>query len=147
MATVTVDVTKMITKLDFLTQAVADEAEIMINQAAKIGADTAKRTLEQAVTKYGTERYARGQGNGPGRDDTGSMIDSLQALPPKVTKGKIEVAFGWGRGKTKKYYKFQEYGTAKIKAALSLFAGRTAILNELPRLENNMKQRIRGKMK
>lgn len=147
MATGKVDVTKIITKLDFLKQEVADEAEIMINQAAQIGAEVARRTLQEATTKYGIERWSRGQGNGPGRDDTGSMVDNLEALPPRVTKGKVEAAFGWTRGKTKKYYKYQEEGTAKIKAALSLFAGRTAILNELPRLERNMKQRIRGKMK
>lgn len=147
MAVVTIDVTKMITKLDFLTQSVADEAEVMINQAAQIGAEVAKRTLQESVTKYGTQRYSHGRGNGPGRDDTGSMVDSLQALPPKVTKGKIEVAFGWAKGKEKKYYKFQEYGTKKIKAALSLFSGRTAVVNELPRLERNMKQRIQRKMK
>lgn len=75
------------------------------------------------------------------------MIEDISAYDPQVSNTKLSLKFGWGRGKTKEYYKYQEYGTSKIQAALSLLDGRMAIINELPRLERNMKARIRRKTK
>lgn len=147
MATTKVDISGALAKLDLLNEVVAEEAELMIKQATDLAVDVAKRKLVASTTKWGQKRFSEGRGASAGRDDTGSMIEDLQAYDFKVSEGKIEARFGWGAGKTKKYYKYQEYGTAKIKAALSLFEGRTAIINELPRLAKNMEARIARKMK
>lgn len=147
MATTRVDISGFLNKLDLLNEVVAEEAEKLIEEATEIAVDVAKRKLVDSTTKWGQKRFAAGRGASAGRDDTGSMIDNLTAYDFKVSAGKIEARFGWGPGRSKKYYKYQEYGTAKIKAALSLFEGRTAMLNELPRLSKNMKARIARKMK
>lgn len=147
MATTKVDITEMLIKFDLLNEVVAQEAEIMIMQATKLAAEASRRKLIASTTRWGQKRFSEGRGASAGRDDTGSMIENLQSYDFKVSKGKIEARFGWGPGRTKKYYKYQEYGTAKIKAALSLFDGRTTMSNELPRLINNMKARIARKMK
>lgn len=151
MATTTVDVTNLILKFNFLEQVVADELENMLMQAAEIGAETARASLDVAETNYGRYRMSIGRGNTAGRNDTGSMINDLRALPPKVSEGKVEVKFGWGRGRSKGYYDIQEEGSDKfnthITGAHSLLDGKRAVLNELPRLERNMKARISRKMK
>jgi hypothetical protein len=67
-------------------------------------------------------------------------------LKPVVKAGEVLASFGWGRGRSKTYYKYQEYGTGKIKAANSLLTGQRAVLRELPRLERNMKARIRRRL-
>jgi hypothetical protein len=144
MATAKVDIKKMLIKLDLLDETVAQEVRVMTFQAAEIGAEAARKKLINSTTKWGRKRFAEGRGASAGRDDTGSMIAGLQA---HISPSKTEARFGWARGETKKYYKYQEYGTAKIKAALSLFEGRTAVLNELPRLTKNMKARIARKTK
>lgn len=144
MATAKVDVSGALNKLDLLSDTVAHEARVMVAQAAEIGAEVARKKLISSTTKWGEKRFAMGRGASAGRDDTGSMIADLQA---HVSPSGTQARFGWTRGMVKPYYKFQEYGTTKIKAALSLFEGRTTVLNELPRLEHNMKQRIARKMK
>lgn len=125
---------------------IQQEAIILAEQAAKIGEEAAKRRLDLAVTRYGVKRFSSGRGGSAGRNDTGSMISNLRALKPVVKAGEIIAKFGWGQGRSKKYYKYQEEGTAKIRAANSLLAGRRAVLNELPRLERNMKARIRRRL-
>lgn len=147
MATSKTDVTRLVTKFNFLEQTIADEIEVMLVQAAEIGTEVAQKSLDLAVTPYGSKRFAGGRGNSAGRNDTGSMINDLRAMPPRVTMGKVEVQFGWGRGRSKKYYKYQEEGTSKIRGAFSLLDGKRAILNALPRLEKNMKARVSRKMK
>jgi hypothetical protein len=147
MATAKVDITNLLIKLDLLNETVAQEAELMIKQVTELAAEVARKKLISSTTKWGRKRFSEGRGASDGRDDTGSMIADLQAYDFKVSEGLIEARFGWGPGKAKKYYKYQEYGTAKIKAALSLFEGRTAMVNEMPRLIKNMKARIARKMK
>ena len=147
MSTAKTDVTRLVTKFNFLEQAIADELEVMIIQAAEIGAETARKSLDLAVTPYGLKRFSAGQGNSAGRNDTGSMIEDLKAFKPRVTKQKVEVEFGWKGNGDKKYYKFQEEGTSKIRGAFSLMDGKRAVLNALPRLEKNMKARVSRKMK
>lgn len=147
MAKTRVDIAKGIAKLDLTSSVAQQEATVLLEQAAQIGVDVAQRKLVLSTTKWGTKRFNSGRGASAGRDDSGSMIDNLRADKVDVSSGKLEVKFGWGRGRTKNYYKYQEYGSKKIKAALSLFEGRTAVLNELPRLELNMKARIKRKVK
>lgn len=147
MATTKLDVSKFLQKMNLSEKAVLQEAQVMLNEAAIIGEEVAKRSLDLAVTKYGQERWGRGQGNSPGRNDTGSMIDNLKVIDGKITPaGSAEIKLGWGRGRSKKYYKYQEQGTAKIRGVFSLFDARTAILNELPRLAKNMKARVSRKV-
>lgn len=146
MATAKINVVNMMKKLDLAVEVVQDEAIVLLEQAAVIGRDAARNALNLAETPYGRKRFASGRGGSAGRNDTGSMINNLQALEPVIKANEISIKFGWGRGRSKAYYKFQEEGTAKIRAANSLLSGRRAILNNLPRLEKNMKQRIRRKL-
>ena len=147
MATMKVDITKALDKLDLTKQVAITEGEVMIMQATEIGAAAARTALDLAETEYGRYRMSIGKGNSSGRNDTGSMINDLRALDPKISDDKVEAKFGWGRGRSKKYYEAQENGTAKIAAAHSLLDGERAILNELPRLERNMKSRISRRTK
>lgn len=125
---------------------IQQEAIILAEQAAKIGEEASRSALDAAITRYGAKRFASGRGGSAGRNDTGSMISNLRALKPIVKGEEIIAKFGWGQGRSKKYYKYQEEGTAKIKAANSLLNGKRAVLNELPRLQRNMKARIRRRL-
>jgi len=125
---------------------IQQEAIILAEQAAKIGEEASRSALDAAVTRYGAKRFASGRGGSAGRNDTGSMINNLRALKPIVKAEEIVAKFGWGQGRSKKYYKYQEEGTSKIRAANSLLNGKRAVLNELPRLQRNMKARIRRRL-
>jgi hypothetical protein len=129
-----------------ITKVLQEEALKTAEQASQIGEQKARQTLDLAVTPYGRKRLAKGRGRSAGRNDTGSMIDNLRALRPVVKAQEVLASFGWGRGRSKRYYKFQEEGTGRIRAANSLLSGRRAIMNELPRLERNMKARIRRRL-
>jgi hypothetical protein len=86
-------------------------------------------------------------GNTAGRNDTGEMISKLNAYPGRVTPNRAVASFGWrGKGKDD-YYEIQELGNDKIEAANSLLDGANAVMNELPRLERNMRRRIARKAK
>ena len=125
---------------------IQQEAMIFAEQAAKIGEQASRSALDASITRYGARRFASGRGGSAGRNDTGSMIKNLLALRPVVRAGEVFAKFGWGPGRSKKYYKYQEQGTAKIRAANSLLTGKRAVLNELPRLQRNMKARIRRRL-
>lgn len=139
MATVKINVAR-------ITDAITKEVEVMAEQAAKIGQDAARNALNSAITPYGRKRFASGRGGSAGRNDTGSMINDLRASKAVIKGSDVVAGFGWGRGRSKKYYKYQEEGTAKIKAANSLLTARRAVLNQLPRLQKNMKARIRYRL-
>lgn len=147
MATVKIDITRLIKKLDLTQQIVVDEANILIMQATDLGVEAARNKLRSSVTKHGRFRMSQNDGRGPGREKTGSMMDSITAYDPHI-KGEnyIAVRFGWGPGKMKKYFGFQDNGTSRIPAANSMATAVRAVKNELPRLERNMKQRIRARM-
>lgn len=146
MATSKVNIDGMLKKFDLSLDVVQDEAIKLLQEAAEIGQNASRDALDAAVTRYGLKRFGFGRGNSAGRNDTGSMISNLRALEPVITSKEISAKFGWGRGRSKKYYKYQEEGTAKIKAANSLLSGRRAVLSQLPRLERNFKARLRRKL-
>jgi hypothetical protein len=129
-----------------ITKTIEEEALKTAMQASEVGERVAREALDRAITPYGSKRFASGRGKSAGRNDTGSMINALRALKPVVKVEQVFSSFGWGRGSSKAYYKYQENGTRKIKAANSLLTGRKAVMNELPRLERNMKARIRRKL-
>lgn len=146
MATSKVNISGMLSKLDLTVETVRQEATVLLRQASEIGRDASRDALNLAITPYGAKRYAAGRGGSAGRNDTGSMIEDLQAGNVDIKNDELVVKFGWGRGRSKKYYKFQEEGTAKIRAANSLLAGRQEVISQLPRLERNMKARIKRKI-
>lgn len=123
-----------------------EELQKTAEQASKIGQEAARKKLKSSITPYGLKRFSSGRGKSAGRDDSGSMIENLRALPSIIKSNIVMAKFGWGRGRSKAYYKYQEDGTAKIKAANSLLSGRQAVLAELPRLTKNMKQRVRRRL-
>jgi hypothetical protein len=86
-------------------------------------------------------------GNTAGRNDTGEMISKLNAYPGRVTPNRAVASFGWRSKGEDDYYEIQELGNDKIEAANSLLDGANAVMNELPRLERNMRRRIARKAK
>lgn len=143
---VSVDVTAFLDKIDYVSTVVAEEAWRTVEEAAEIGAATARYALDVAETDWGRYRMSIGQGNSAGRNDTGSMINDLEALPVKVKENEVYAEFGWGRGRSQKYYKIQELGSdafnTNIQGAHSLLDGKMAVLNEMPRLLRELKARI-----
>lgn len=73
--------------------------------------------LRSATTPFGQERYARGRGNGPGRDDTGNMIDMVEY---DVRVEGDTVIGEWGWDDPDRYIVIQEHGLGKMEAADSL---------------------------
>jgi hypothetical protein len=145
-----VDITAFLDKIDYVSEAVAMEAYKTVQEAAEIGAATARYALDIAETDWGRYRMSIGQGNSAGRNDTGSMIHDLEALPVKVTANEVYAEFGWVRGRSQKYYAIQELGddafNTHIQGAHSLLDGRREVLNQMPRLIKNLKQRITRKV-
>lgn len=147
MSTAKVDITGLIKKLDLTQRVIVDEANILIMQATDVGVAAAKAKLDSSITRHGRWRMSRGVGRSAGRNKTGLMMDSITAYDPHIRGNDyIAIKFGWGPGKMKKYFMFQDDGTSRIPAANSMMTAIRAVKNELPRLEKNMKQRIRRKM-
>lgn len=140
-------ITNLLLKLNEANDTVMAEAEVLAEQAAQIGAEVARTALDNAVTDYGQYRMSIGKGNSAGRNDTGNMISKLDVQEPVVEEGYAAVAFGWSDIDYEEYFGYQENGTARIQGAFSLNDGQDAVINELPRLERNMKARISRKTK
>lgn len=97
-------------------QTVDAVADVMRDEMAN-AAFLQARLLEAAETPFGRERFARGQGNGPGRDDTGNMIDSIEH---EVRVEGNTVIGEWGWDDPDRYIMIQEHGLARMDAANSL---------------------------
>jgi hypothetical protein len=143
---VSVDVTKFLDKLEKGSDVVLEEAYTFVEQAAEVGAQEARESLDASITSYGLYRMSRGIGNSAGRNDTGNMISKLQALEPESDGNSVEASFGWSEQDFEEYFEYQEEGTSRIPAAYSLLDGTEQVQAELPRLVRNMQQRIRRKM-
>lgn len=144
---VSVDVTRFLSKLEKGIDVVWQEAEVFAQQAAEVGVEAAKVKLDLAETPYGRYRFnEKSQGRSAGRNDTGTMMDALSVLEPEVTSDSVAVSFGWDENDMQKYFEVQELGLAGIEAADSLGDGAMAVEAELPRLAKNMLQRIRRKI-
>lgn len=75
-------------------------------------ADVMKNFIEydrSVRTPTGEARKARG-GNGPGRKDTGTMINGITWRGEKISDAKYKFEFGWLNGEPG-YAIFQEHGT------------------------------------
>lgn len=143
MSTTKVDVTGAVAKLKLSQRIVLEEAKVMLQQATDLGVKTAQEKLRTSTTRHGRWRMSRGIGRGPGREDTGRMIDSVTGYDWVGDDSHVSVRFGWGPGKSRKYFEWQDKGTGRIPAANAMWTAERMILNELPRLKRNMLQRIR----
>lgn len=147
-----VNVNNLAKKLKLAEDVVREELTVLLKEASEIGANASKSALDKASTEWGRGRMSgiyRGRpvkihGNSDGRNDTGEMISKLYAFKPNLSLRNIFVKFGWVA--PKKYYRYQEEGTSRIKAANSLLTGKRAVINALPRLEAQMKKRFRMRM-
>lgn len=93
---------------------------------------------KRLYTETGKRRAALG-GNGPGRIDTGKMVDGIKWRGRKVGKAKYQFDFGWLDG-TPGYSIFQEHGTKNgVKAMDSLGYAAQFVRTELRLLEENPK--------
>lgn len=102
-------------------------------------ADVMKNYIEydpSVRTQTGWARAALG-GNGPGRKDTGALIDGITWSGRKVADGKYSFEVGWLNG-TPGYAIFQEQGTKTgVRAMNSLEYVTNFIRQELQLLKQN----------
>lgn len=159
-----VEITPLLKKLDKLQAVVREEGKVLVLQASEMGAEVARNKLESEISFWGAERMAgrrwggdkknSGTGRGPGRNDSGRMIDNLKAVPDNSAI-RQRATFGWRQALISAfpYIKYQEEGFNNIISGRwqqGVFAIKDAqkyVREQLPRLEKNMKQRIRGRMK
>jgi hypothetical protein len=142
----TVDITGLLRKEVLVKKVLDEEKKVLVSTAANFGEIAARTTLDLAVTFWGQVRYDMGIGNSSGRNDTGSMINDLKATEPQVD-GNVTVAkFGWVSDAVQPYYLEQEFGTAKIRAAMGLNNGLFYVKNKLPIFVNAFKNNVRGKV-
>jgi hypothetical protein len=144
------DITNLIEKIDLANKVAIEQAYVFIDQITEIGADAARQALNDATTPYGEKRFAKGQGFSAGRNDSGTMISELKALGSDVDSNeRVYGQVGWENPED--YFYAQELGGGggygPIPAADSLAAAEVAMLNNVGRLEKNMKQRVRYRMK
>lgn len=144
------DITGVISKIDLAKNVAIQQAYIFIDQLTEIGAEAARDALNSATTKYGEKRFSRGQGGSAGRNDEGNMISELKALGSEVDGNeRVYGQVGWEN--PEEYFYAQELGGGggfgPIPAANSLAAAEIAMRNNVGRLEKNMKERVRYRMK
>jgi len=144
-----VDLSTTFKKLDNLSAIEHEEGIKLVEEAAEIGAATARFSLDAAITRYGEYRMSIGRGNSAGRNDTGTMIDGLNAFSANLNPSGPVAKFGWLF--PKKYFEIQEEGSdkfsTKIKGAHSLLDGRRAVVNEISRLATDMEETIARRSK
>lgn len=145
-----IDITNLIEKIDLANEVAIEQAHVFIDQITEIGAEAAREALDNETTPYGRKRFSKGQGFSPGRNDSGNMISELKALGSDVDGDeRVYGQVGWEDPED--YFYAQELGGGggygPIPAANSLAAAEIAMLNNVGRLEKNMKERIRYRMK
>lgn len=90
------DIASMAAKLTVeVERDVFNEAEVIVAQTVEEAANEQRELLRSATTRHGEQRYARGQGRGPGRDDSGTMIDSITVTPPRREGDSVIGEWGW----------------------------------------------------
>lgn len=145
--TANVDITKFLNKLEDGVDVIIQEAKTFVEQATEVGAEAARVRLDTAITPYGEFRFGvKNQGRSAGRNDSGTMMDSLKAQQPEFTDTTVSASFGWATEDYQEYFGYQENGTSRIDDAHSLLDGAMAVQAQAPRLAANMRQRISRKM-
>lgn len=99
-----------------------DEAEAMVNKAAKIGEDNMKRLIETRGTQFSSRAQSEGINKGPGRIRTGLMYDSVTSRI-EVGPKRINAAFGW-IDHFEKYFSYQETGFRNLWYSIKLRSGK-----------------------
>ena len=97
-------------------QTVDAVADVMRDEMANAAA-LQVQILREATTPFGEKRFAKGRGNGPGRDDTGNMIDMVEH---DVHVEGNTVIGEWGWDDPDRYIMIQEHGLTRMDAANSL---------------------------
>lgn len=93
--------------------------EKIVQEIVAEGAEVQRQELDKATTPTGRRRMRRGQGNTAGRNDTGYMIGDI-SYDVERSGRTIVGKWGWWLG-YEPYYMEQEWGTAKIEPAHSLY--------------------------
>lgn len=106
-------------RLQINGRATIDALEEIIDQTISEASEDQRNILDAATTPYGAERMAKGQGRSAGRNDSGAMIDSIGQRRFRRDR-EIVGQWGWLMQDVPDYIKYQENGTARIKAARSL---------------------------
>jgi hypothetical protein len=84
---------RMIATIQTTENLFTDTAVEIITESVQEGQALQREILDLATTPYGEERYSRGRGNSPGRNDTGNMIAEVTTGVEK--HGNSAIGF-WG---------------------------------------------------
>jgi len=101
---------------------VTDEIYGKLNNVGDEAVVEMKDIITNSPTPTGVARAAAG-GNGPGRIDTGEMINRVEQITRK-NKRSVSLRFGWLYGRPG-YSFFQEYGTKFIEGMHALTDARS----------------------
>lgn len=99
-----------------------DEAQQMLDKAAKIGEENMKRLIRERGTQFSKRAQSEGINKGPGRIRTGLMYDSVSSRV-EVGPKRINATFGW-IDRFEKYFSYQETGFQNLWYSLKLRSGR-----------------------
>lgn len=105
-----------------IDNAAYDEAEAMLEKAARIGEENMKRLIQQRGTPFSARARAEGINIGPGRIRTGLMYDSVKSRI-EVGGKRVNAAFGW-IDRFEDYFSYQETGFQNLWYAIKLKSGK-----------------------
>jgi hypothetical protein len=91
--------------IDDNTEAAVKRGEEVISTVVEDAHADQVQILRDATTGHGVQRFSKGKGNGPGRDDTGRMI---AGIGHGVTRGRDWVRGWWGWDKPDEYFPIQD---------------------------------------
>lgn len=104
-------------KLNDLKVDIEDAGEKGFENVGKAAVREIQKLIEirgDPITPWSGIRYRRGQGNSPGRNDTGLMKESVD-----YEVNSSELIFGWIYDQ-EDYFMYQEYGTSRIAPMFAL---------------------------
>lgn len=85
---------RMIATIQHSEQNFTDTAIKIVTESVDDGQQLQRKILDEAETAYGRERYSRGQGNSPGRNDSGHMIKEVHK-GVEVDGNTVRGYWGW----------------------------------------------------
>ena len=132
----TMDISMLERKIARLKVNIADSTEILAEDIAKMGRSRMRYDVTTSRTPWGDFRKSEGRPYA-GRREEDTM---WKAITYRVTSKVAE--WGW-LGERKKYYKYQEFGTGRIKAMNSLRESRQYVMDRLPKLIKDFESRIK----
>jgi hypothetical protein len=121
-----VDMTNLGKKFSQLENRAKSALADVTNELAKIGEDTMKGIIRSSESNFGRVRMRYNIGRSAGRNDTGSMLNSVKANQVNRSGKIIRTSFGWPKN-SPDYFWYQDNGFRNVlevtgfNAALGIF--------------------------